>query len=167
MASTRNRAWADVRIPTESLTITGSLLKNLLVDAPTVDTLTAVRIVGDLTVEFDPTSTHSDQLNIIDVGIGVASLEAFNLGTTALPASRAQDEYPPRGWLYINTQPAMNAIDATNQAVATRAARFQFDIRSMRKIDKGILYLLIMSSAGKGSGIATLVTGRVRTLCLT
>ena len=167
MASTRNRAWADLRLVAETLNLTGSLLDNLLEVAPTVDTLTAVRIVGDLTVEFDPTSTHSDQLNVIDVGIGVASQEAFALGTTALPDPRTQADYPPRGWLYINTQPVMNSIDATNQAIATRPARFQFDIRSMRKIDKGVLYLLIQSSAGKGSGVTTLVSGRVRTLCLT
>ena len=103
----RNRAWADQRFNAVTLAQTGVILSNLLENAPTVDTLTAVRIVGGLTVEFDPTSTRSDQLNVISVGVGVTSVEAFNAAGVSVPDPTLEAEYPPRGWLYIATIPAM------------------------------------------------------------
>ena len=166
MAS-RPRAWADQRFNAETLNVTGNILADLLENAPTMDTLTAVRIIGDIMVEYDPMSTHSDQLNVIDVGVGVTSVEAFAVGIMGVPQPHNETEYPPRGWLYVATQSVMNSITTGAEAAVMRAARFQFDLRAMRRVDKGILFLAIQSSAGKGTGITTLVTGRVRTLCLT
>ena len=163
----RNRSWADSRFLAATLAINAEVHTNLLANAPTVDTLTAVRIVGDLIVEFDPTSTHSDQLNLVEVGIGVTSTEAFAAGSASLPSVASETEYPPRGWLYLDGTTCMNTIDATNQAIQMRPARFQFDVRAMRKIDKGILFMSIASRLGKGGGVTTLISGRVRVLCLT
>ena len=46
-----------------------------------------------------------------------------------------------------------------------QVARFQFDIRAMRKIDKGRLYI-IMENTNITVGGAMQVTGFVRALCL-
>ena len=164
----RNRAWADQRYSTTVLAVTGLSLVNLLQNAPTVDTLTAVRVVGDLTIDFDSTSTPSDQLNIIDIGIGVTSAEAFAVvAGAAVPNPSAEDEYPPRGWIYANTQAVVSQGQGGDSGAYYRPAVFKFDLRSMRKVDKGVLFAFIQSSAGKGTGISTLISGRIRTLCLT
>ena len=163
----RNRAWADTVFTAVTLGVNGSNLDDLLVNAPTVDTLTAIRIIGDLTIEFDPTATRSDQLNVVHVGVGVTSREAFVAGVNSIPLPNAETEYPPRGWLYVATKSCMSTIDATNQATESKAAHFEFDIRSMRKIDKGVLFLVVQSILGKGGGVTVLVSGRVRALCLT
>jgi len=161
----RNRAWADTRAVAFTLLDGGSLLFDLLTDAPTVDTLTVVRLVGDLTVDFDPTSAPVDSMQVIDVGIGVTSSEALLAGVVSLPKPSIPTEYPPRGWLYAATQSTWETVDSFG--IGHESARFKFDIRSMRKIDKGKLFMLIISTNAKGAGFTTLVSGRVRALCLT
>ncbi len=161
----RNRAWADTRVLSSTIANSGRSITNLLVDAPTVDTLTAVRIVGSLHAHFDFTSNPVDGEQIIDIGIGVASLEAFNVGFTALPSPRESDEYPPRGWLYVATKPVLSLLAV--EGVLHESAIFNFDLRASRKIDKGVLFMFISNIVGRGVGTAILVTGRVRVLCLT
>ena len=161
--TSRNRAWADQRFAGNSLPVGTKLISNLLVNAHTVDTLTAVRIVLDVTVQYDPSLTVVDSLSVIDVGIGVSSVEAFATAG-ALPSPSAETEYPPRGWLYVASQPLWQQAESTG--VLTSVARFQVDIRSMRKIDKGVLFVMFQNTnliVGATCG----VTGRARVLCLT
>jgi len=46
-------------------------------------------------------------------------------------------------------------------------ATFQFDLRAMRKIDKGILFSRIDNTNSVGTASTVLVRGRIRVLCLT
>ena len=163
MPSNRNRAWADERFIGQNLVAGASgHQRNLLFNAPTMDTLTAVRIVGDITVQVLPTVTFVDSLSIIDVGIGVSSQEAFDV--PALPSPAVDTEYPPRGWLYVASLPVSERLQDTT--VMQEVARFQFDIRAMRKIDKGVLFIRVINT-NIIVGAAMVITGRVRVLCLT
>ena len=163
----RNRAWADSRVSGTLLTSGTPLLTDLLVGAPTVDTLTAVRIVGGLTV-YQDASSENEGRGYCDVGIGVSSREAFTVGATALPDPTQGDEYPPRGWLYAATKPLtlMLPTGGTPTAMWQIPAVFEFDLRAMRKIDKGVLFMWVEEATVSGT-LVTYITGRVRVLCLT
>ena len=103
---TRNRAWADIRFGATTLVAAVPQQFDLLANPPVQDTLTAVRIVGDLTGQYTVTNTVVDSLSAMDVGIGVSSSEAFAVAAAAaLPKPFPDDEYPPRGWLYVSTLP--------------------------------------------------------------
>ena len=164
MPSGRGRAWADFRIIGTALVAGTPNVSNLLGNAPVEDTLTAVRIVLDVTVQYLVSTTIVDSLSIVDIGIGVASTEAVLAGFAALPRPDDGTNFPPRGWLYVASQPVSQQAESTG--VISTVARFQADLRSMRKIDKGVLFMVITNTNITVGG-AMQMTGRVRTLCLT
>jgi len=164
MVSRRGRAWADRRFDVSSLVAAVPQSFNLLQNAPTVDTLTAVRVIGDLTFQYSPNSTIVDSLSKVDVGVGVTSLEAFTVGGASLPNPSDENQYPPRGWLYVSTQPVYQQAESTG--VINAVARFQFDLRAMRKVDKGVLFLTMEQNNILVGGSMRIV-GRTRVLCLT
>jgi len=166
MASTRRRSWADQRLAGVSVVAGTPVRLDLLENAPTIDTLTVVRIIGDLTVQYTPNSTVVDSLSIIDMGIGVASVEAFATGSAGLPSPSAETQFPPRGWLYVASRPVSQQLESAGTGALNEVSLFQFDIRAMRKIDKGILFWIIENTDILTGG-SIRVTGRIRTLCLT
>jgi len=166
MTSQRRRmAWADTRLTTTMGSASGTLTADLLINAPSVDTLTVNRILVDLRV-FASAVGDVEQMQVIDMGIGVCSTEAFSIGTTALPAPFNDDEYPPRGWLYVATKPYLQARP-TNEGIWRQDAVFKADLRAMRKIDKGVLFLFMRNLNFQGTDGAVTVVGRIRALCLT
>jgi len=164
MASSRRRTWADTKLDGNVLAVGNAVELNLLADAPVSDTLTVARIIGDVTAMYTVNITVTDSLSVVDLGIGVASSEAFNVGGAALPSIDVTDEYPPRGWLYAASLPVWEKAESTG--VISVVARFVFDLGAMRKIDKGILYLL-MKNNNITIGGSMQVVGRVRVMCLT
>ena len=161
----RGRAWADQRFTGNALVAGTDFLSDLLQFAPDVDTLTAVRIIGDFDVHYDVTTTIADSDSFVDVGIGVSSVEAFAAGAAALPDPANSTSFPPRGWLYASTGYVAQLVTSST-GIWNINARFQFDLRAMRKIDKGTLFLRI-AQANINVGGAMEIVGRVRTLCLT
>jgi len=162
MAS-RRRAWADKRLAGNSLVAGTDILLDLLSDAVVSDTLTVIRIVGDLTVQYVVDTTVSDGLSIVDVGIGVAA--SSGISASAFPEVTGTTEYPARGWLYVASQPVSQLVTTTT-GIIDHPARFVFDLGAMRKIDRGLLMLRIANTNITVGG-AMQVTGRVRVLCLT
>jgi len=160
----RNRAWADARFIGTVLAAGTPIAANLLVDAPTLDTLTATRIIGDVTVLYDQASTVVDSLSLVECGIGVTSVEAFAAGVGSLPTPDISTEYPPRGWLYCAGQAVYQQAESTG--VLSTNARFVFDVGAMRKIDKGVLFV-VFTNTNLVIGGAMRIVGRIRTLCLT
>ena len=161
----RNRAWADTRFGGVSLVAGTPLVSNLLTDAPTVDSLTVIRLVGHLDIQYTPTTTVADSLSTVDIGIGVASVEAVAGGQTVLPSPTVSTQYPPRGWLYVATLPCSQLI-TTDGGIIDHHAEFKFDLRAMRKIDKGVLFSVISNANVLIGGVMN-ITGRIRALCLT
>ncbi len=157
----RNRAWADTIFCGSVLVDEGSSLINLLLDAPVVDTLTAVRIVIDLSIGPLVTTTV-EASNCISVGIGVSSREAVT--AAAIPDPAQSDQYPPRGWLYVANKASRFIIQSSG--IHATYALFQADLHAMRKVDKGVLFLA-MGNAGVIGTESVAIFGRVRVLCLT
>ena len=164
MAS-RPMAWADTRLVQQAVVAGAADLTDLLLNAPASDTLTVVRIVGDVEIFYVVTNTQADSSSVVDLAIGVTSVDAFAVGEAALPDLTIDARYPPRGWLYVNTQPLTEVITSST-GVQTHHARFKFDVRAMRKVDKGVLFLWIEHNNIDIGGAVDIV-GRVRVLCKT
>ena len=103
---------------------------------------------------------------LVHVGIGVCSVEAFAIGGTSLPSPGTETDYPPRGWLYLASSLCYRAVGAGPIDIV-RFAEFQADLRAMRKVDKGVLFLTVVNSAALGASFTIGISGRVRALCLT
>jgi len=164
MASNRGRAWADTRLEGTSLIAGTPLVLDLLAGAPTVDTLTVIRLILNIKVQYTPNSTVTDSLSICDLGVGVSSVDAFNAGFVALPSPTVPTEYPPRGWLFVDSEAVSQ--QAESAGVLNEVTRFKADLRASRKIDKGTLFLVAENTNILVGGSMRL-TGRVRALCLT
>ncbi len=162
----RRTAWADRRFPGTSLVAGSPSNFDLLANLGSTDTLTVVRVVADITVQYLVSTTVGDALSIVDMGIGVASQASFDV-SGALPDPTLEVEYPPRGWVYVASQPVTQILDAAGGvSIVDRPARFVFDIRAMRKIDKGRLFMIIEQNNITVGG-AMQMTGRVRSLVMT
>ncbi len=161
----RNRAWADTVL--DSATLAGSTQEkfDLLLGAPVVDTLTVTRLLIDFWYMAGPTN-ENEGLARVSVGIGVTSAEAFSAGI--FPDPNTSTEYPPRGWIYVATQPALQALptSATPTAMWRMDAHFKADIGAMRKIDKGKLFMVVNNDT-ISNALTLFRIGRVRALCLT
>jgi len=164
MASPRARSWADTQLNVTSLITAIPQDFDLLLDAPVVDTLTLIRLIGDFWAMYSPNSTVVDSLSQIAVGIGVTSREAFDVGGAALPNPSKPTEYPPRGWLFASSQPVVQQAESTG--IFVHMAHFKFDLKAMRKIDKGVLFMTLEQNDILVGGSMRIV-GRVRALCLT
>jgi len=162
MVMRRRRAWGDTRFAGAAIGASATVASNLLIGLPGTTTQTVTRIIGDITFFGIVTDTEVDALNVVEVGIGVVSNEAFALET--LPDPGAVGDYPQQGWLYVATQPVIQVVHANG--LFRTDARFVFDIRAQRKVDRGILFMLFENVAITGAKSLTMV-GRVRALCLT
>ena len=161
----RHRTWADRRVnAVVAVGGGGTIIENLLLNAPTLDTITVVRLVGYLEC-VQSSLNESEYTQSIDIGIGVSSVDAFNVGVSALPSPTVETEYPPRGWLYAGQRTVMQTQTPTG--MVRNLPIFEFDLRAMRKIDKGVLFLVIRNEDIDGTTSSIRVIGRVRALCLT
>ena len=161
----RTRAWADSVHCASVMTDEQDNVIDLLAGAPTSDTLTVARIVLDLSFAH-LVAGAVDAENCVSMGIGVTSAQAFAAVPPAVPDPASADEYPPRGWLYVANMAVRTYVATSGGAVNSLPAVFHVDLRAMRKVDKGILFLAIGNNATTGAQSVTF-TGRVRTLCLT
>ena len=114
MANNRRRSWSDQRFA-GTVVVAGARQRfDLLENAPVADTMTVVRIIGDLTFMYDVTGNIVDSLSIVDVGIGVAGSVAFT--GNMLPDLSLETEYPDRGWIYIASLPVAQHLDGVGGA---------------------------------------------------
>jgi len=137
----------------------------LLLGAAPIDTITTARIVGR--VECSQGSLDDNEsMQAIDIGIGVSSREAFTIGVTALPDPNNSSDYPPRGWLYVARR-MVSQHAATGVGWSVHVGSFDFDLGAMRKIDKGVLFMVAKNTNIDGIATNVRMLGRVRVLCLT
>jgi len=166
MASTRRRTWADTNL---SLTLVSDAVQeiNLLTNVLPSDTKTAVRIIGRL-IACPASLTAQVQGGMrIDIGIGVATEEAFGVGGASLPNPSLPANQPARGWLYKTTMTCIKEHDSGTTNEFTFVDVLHFDVRAMRKVDRGILFLGIESDSFVGSAFDVDLIGTIRVLCLT
>ena len=160
----RNRAWGDVNF---NVTIADSAQLSpidLLVDLAASDTITVARIIGRIKILPNAANQVADSIQRVDMGIGVTAVEAFN--TAGVPNPAASDEYPPRGWIWIDTA-AMWLSGTVSGFMKWEMPEVHFDIRAQRRIDKGRLFFTAGNNNSTGSNQTIRLVGRIRALCLT
>ena len=118
--------------------------------------MTLIRIILSLWVS-STTVAGAWGVQKIDVGIGVASQEAFAAGIVPDPVTST--DKPPRGWVY-RTQFGV----AQNGVGTPIVTNHQVDIRGARKIENGELYIVVDNNAIAGTTFAVDVRGLIRTL---
>jgi len=163
----RRRAWADFFV---DLTLVDGVPQcvDFLAQGVNLDTLTVARIIGTLYVQHADLSAQIDNRAKIDIGIGVASVEAFGIAACAgLAIPNGAGSSPPRGWLY-RTEMVCTKVHATGTTYEILIPdKTHFDLGAMRKIDKGVLYLVAEQTNDGGTAASVALMGLVRTMVLT
>jgi len=159
----RRRIWAD-RVIDLLITSGGQTIPiDLLVDLPEDDVKTVTCIIGRITsVYADPDGALTTSQRI-DMGIGVASREAFTAGIVPDPATQA--DYPTQGWLWIDS-PTTLKVNASGTTEAFHVPVVTFDVGAQRKVDKGVLYFVADNTLIVGSAASIRIVGRIRALVL-
>ncbi len=155
----RTPYWADTLMSfsvASGATNNQDLLSNLSPDERRGITL--VRTI--MTMAYTPSPTSGVVgTQIIDLGIGIASVDAFAAG--ALPDVQVESDRPPRGWIMRDRTAVLD--DATDVANITFV---RGDFRTKRRIDDGDLFLQHFSTARTGTPFTVAISGIVRVLYL-
>jgi len=159
----RPRAWADT-VFANTITPT-QLNSDLLLSVQQADTITAVRIVGHLKFVADEDPTAGLTLQSLSMGIQVVTGEA--LIANAVPDPNTSADTPARGWLWRDR--LAEWTDFTNNLYqgAFFFPEVQFDVRSMRKVDRGKLIFTLNKIVTLGVAHDMQMIGIIRVLCLT
>jgi len=104
-----------------------------------------------------PTAARGYQM--YDVGIGIASNEAFAVGVTGIPNVGTAADHPERGWVY-----RCRHIVQDDTAIPMPIVNVFKDIKSQRKLDRGVLYMTAESTAGFGTALTLRFMGLTRSL---
>ena len=125
----RSSFWVDNLIGISPPT-GGQAFVSLMAGTPPVDArrATIIRIVFDLGI-YTNTVTGPWGINLIDIGFGVTSQEAFNAGVISDPNA---DERPTRGWMYRT-----RCLGFQNGIGNNMITRCEGDLRSGRKLYDG------------------------------
>ncbi len=159
----RPRTWSDVRIAQSTAAGGSNSTVDLGIQVNDRDVRTAVRIILDLCIFPDDRNAAVDGVAQIEVGIGVASEEAFV--ANVVPDPRSQAEYPALGWLYM-TSKCLIFNNSSGTIEEWVFPEWHADIRANRKVDKGRLYLTWDNTTVDGAGFTVTMVGRARTLFL-
>jgi len=162
----RARAWSTTLFGDTISVETQQSPKDLLAELSALDTITAVRLVGHL-VLLPSTLTQTDNhITHLDVGIGVASAEAFAV-SGGIPDPNVTGDTPARGWLWRYRMVfASHNADGTEDSYH-RWPEVSFDLRAMRKVDRGKLYFTFIATTVTGTLGSMRLSGIIRALCLT
>ncbi len=108
-------------------------------------------------------STHSSSIagaygvQLLDIGIGVTSQEAFTAGIVPDPAT-ALDK-PRLGWVY-RTRHAVSQNGIGSVVMHDLVA----DVRGARKVDNGELFCIFQNGSSTGTDFSTVTQGIIRCL---
>ena len=131
------------------------LLSNLARNERSGATIT--RII--LNLMFDAQLTQNqDILQVVDMGIGVFSEDAAVASAFSDPDTEI--DQPARGWLYRGR--GMVRLEIGENLY--EGVRVDKDIRAQRRLDRGVLYLVVDSNTTEGTSATIVLRGLVRVL---
>ena len=161
----RHRTWSDLILQGSSIASGGTRKDDLGLQVDE-EVRTAVRCIVGLDY-FSISTSEAEYTQLIHVGIGIASQEAFDVET--LPDLNTTGDYPTLGWYYAEAKILQQKLPTggTPTAMFVQNARFDVDLHAARKVDRGRMYMQMMNVNLDGSATAIVVAGRVRTLFVT
>ena len=159
------RLWIDtLLVETVALGVleVNSLMGGITAAQSRFDQMTLLRtIIGlDLARSVHDSGEGSE---ICDIGIGIASQDAFSAGGTALPNPDTEADFPTRGWVW-RARYRIFGFAADQPTIFTR--RIDLDIRSQRKLENGVSFLVVDLQAAEGATSTMSMIGLIRQLWL-
>ncbi len=155
--------WSDTLLK-DDVAITNFATRSLLSDMDKseqrVSRITLLRTI----VGFDVAASVHDSgegSSTMDIGIGIASQEAFAAGN--LPDPNTATDYPLRGWVFRARGRVFHFASTSPQVFTWRVDR---DIRSRRVLDNGEPYIKFQHTLNEGAQGVLRITGLVRCLWL-
>ncbi len=164
----RRLAWADSHIDVALTTASQITPVNLLATLQLLDTVTVIRLIIRMFMVPQNLSDNVDGGTLIDMAIGVSASEAFQANVLSDPSAPA--DTPARGWLWKDRLIAVgNSVTGPPAHDVYFGTDLHADIRSMRKVDRGVLYFTAEAAPQAVSGVflPVALTGIVRALCAT
>ena len=119
---------------------------------------TITRIIGTIYCSLGVTIA-GDAVQVIDVGIGVIERDAQ--AANAFPDPDTEADQPGRGWMYRARE---LCFQETGVPFVSHAV-FRFDIRAQRRLDRGMLMLIIDNNSTEGTPQSVVLRGLTRSLC--
>ena len=162
----RPRIWVDTIIDT-NIAGDATVISDLMANAAVVNiaTRTVIRWIGRILVVPSTVSNAGISLQQCSVGIGVVSRDSFVAGGAAVPDSRVAADHPISGWVYCDVGTLVNQQDS-GTVEAWHFSEFHFDIRTSRKVDRGIAMLKLDNQDLIAGTAAVKFSGIVRCLTL-
>ncbi len=155
----RSKVWADtlfnVVIPNAGSSAT-SLMSTLDPDERLDVTITRLIVCLYL---YPETPNEVTSIQLADLGVGIASQDAFTAGATADPNDPG--DFPQAGWMYRCRHVVINNSTAANRSPLIVIRE---DLRAMRKLQRGELYLKISNINTQGAAMGIRMIGTVRAL---
>ncbi len=159
MPSRRATDWIDTNLIAATATGAQSLVSLMSGVAPVnVRRQTLVRTIIELDL-YSLTVAGAWGTQVIDIGIGITSQEAFAAGVVADP--NVSNDQPSRGWIYRTRRVVAQEATGGNILHPLRA-----DIRASRKLDDGECYIVINNTTDLGTAFTVQATGLIRQLWL-
>ena len=155
------RVWIDAMI---NLTLPSggqanqSLMVGVSATQTRFDRMTLLRTI----IGFDIAHVVHDSgegSQVVSVGIGVASQEAFAAGSLSDP--EVAGDFPTKGWVY-RSRYRIWGFAADQPTIFTR--RVDLDIRAKRVLSNGESFIIASNAAQEGVASSVEVTGIVRQL---
>ncbi len=159
MPSRRATDWIDSTVLQQTATGSQDLVSLMTGVAPVnVRRQTLIRTIIELRC-YSVTVAGAWGTQLVSIGIGIASQEAFAAGT--VPDPNIANDQPSRGWIF-RTQ----VVVAQNGIGGSVIFEVRADIRSQRKLDDGECYIVINNDTDLGTSFEVRTTGLVRQLWL-
>ena len=105
---------------------------------------TLVRTIACIRIQPVVVESSLNNLQLISVGIGVCSQDAFTAGAVADP--NVDTDFPQDGWVYKCRWNLLGNAGNTIEPI-----KVDFDIRAMRKLGRGSSYVVFDNSPGAGT----------------
>ena len=156
----RPGAWGDTLLSTIIASASKMPVTDLLTPLENHDTKTVVRLIVRITITTDDVGQNSLGYQLVDLGIGVCSAEAFV--DDSVPDVQVAGDVPQLGWMFRTRVPVIH--EQTN--VIWHFPVIDKDLRASRKVDRGVCYLTAFNTAVQGAPFSVRLTGLIRAYCL-
>ena len=163
-ANRRRTAWNDgpfttsIQRSAEGATIWSSG------QTPNVSGLTIARIRGSWSCNIVDVTAADAHFDEVAVGIGITSVDAFNIGITALPTPLGDMSWP--GWLYHEMVSGMIAVEPTELFgnAGSGAYRGVIDSKARRKLGPNEIIFGVFETGVEGGALIVQCDARTRML---
>ena len=108
---------------------------------------------------FSATIAGAWGTEVLDIGIGITSQEAFAASVVADP--NVANDQPSRGWIYRTRR-----VVAQNGIGGSVIYTLHADIRASRKLDDGECFIVMNATDNRGTAFSVVVVGLIRQLWL-